>query len=102
MSAVPKESAILASIVRRLTVLRDGGTPLWWLKVHGGPMQPAGVPDLLVCSAGRFVALEVKRPGESATPLQQETMRRIARAGGATVVVRSAEEAVGALGVGTP
>lgn len=36
-------------------------------KIHGGPQQEVGIPDLLVIVSGRLVGIEVKyqRPGES-------------------------------------
>lgn len=58
-------------------------------KVKGGPSQRRGVPDLIVCYRGRFMALEVKRPGGKPTPLQAETLGKINTAGGITAVVRS-------------
>ncbi|MCM8750408.1 hypothetical protein NET02_14755 [Thermomicrobiaceae bacterium CFH 74404] len=40
----------------------------WELKVLGGLGQRPGVPDVLACVQGRFVAIEVKRPGRRPTP----------------------------------
>lgn len=66
----------------------------WWFKVHGGPFQKAGVPDLVGCVEGRFFALEVKEPGEEPTKLQAETMKKIRLAGGTSYPVETPEEAV--------
>lgn len=49
----------------RLKALKSAGAPIWWLKIHGGPMQRAGVPDYLLCVAGRFGAMELKSPEET-------------------------------------
>lgn len=68
-------------------VLRDSSA--WWLKTHGDIHQKSGVPDLLVCLNGRFVALEGKQHGQHPTPLQHYTLDQIAKAGGLTGVVRS-------------
>lgn len=87
-----RESSILRSIVAALEKRRREGVPLWWVKVHGGPMQRAGVPDLLVCYGGRFLAVEVKVPGGRATRLQAETMGRIREAAGWTIVATSPED----------
>lgn len=54
----------------------------------------AGVPDLVGVVHGRFFGLEVKMPGEKATPVQQARLNAIARAGGIAAVVYSPEEAV--------
>lgn len=42
----------------------------------------AGVPDILACINGRFIAFEIKRKGEKATPLQLYNGREIEDAGG--------------------
>lgn len=66
----------------------------WW-KVHGGPFQKAGIPDLNGCVQGAFCALEVKRP-EEPTPsaIQAHRIAEIRAAGGLACVVTSPEEAV--------
>jgi Holliday junction resolvase len=57
----------------------------------------AGVPDLIVCARGRFIALEVKRPGEKPTKIQLVENRRIEAAGGEGYVVRSVDDALACL-----
>lgn len=52
-----------------------------------------GVPDILVCYRGRFVAFEVKREsGGVVAPLQKVQIQRINDAGGVAHVVRSVDE----------
>lgn len=89
-----KESAVLKSIIAELVKLKVNGHRVWWVKLHGGPMQTAGLPDLHVLVNGMPFYLEVKRPGGKATTLQEATMEKIATAGGATRVVSSAVEAL--------
>lgn len=93
------ETQVVAAIKRRLLECWPGS---WILKVAGGPYQEPGVPDLVVCVQGRFVALEVKhrKPGESdrhargrATVQQAEQIRRIWKAGGVADVVLTPDEA---------
>ena len=53
-----------------------------------------GVPDILVCWRGRFLAIEVKRPPEGkkmpeADPWQKRELAALAEAGGIAVVVWS-------------
>jgi hypothetical protein len=86
---MPLESSIVASIVR---TAKESG---WWvMKIHGGPHQLAGVPDLLCLRHGRAVFLEVKQPGKKATPLQARRMNEIETQGGVPChVVTSREEA---------
>lgn len=78
----------------------------WILKVHGGGYQRAGVPDVLLCVAGRFVAVEVKhrKPGESEEAMQRRVTARqrkeiedIHRAGGVASVVSSVDEVLALL-----
>ncbi len=56
---------LLVAVIRREIEARHKGCFL--IKIHGGPMQVAGIPDLLVFHKGRTYALEVKvqRAGES-------------------------------------
>ena len=65
------------------------------LKLHGGPFQPAGL-DLFGCApaiAGRMFVLEVKQPGEDATPRQTVLLEQWRQSGAIAGVVRSADEA---------
>jgi hypothetical protein len=86
---MPLESAITKSIV---ALAKTRG---WWtFKIAGGPMQMAGVPDLLVVKHGRAVFMEVKRPGQKPRPLQVQRIREIREIGGAVAeVVTSRDEA---------
>lgn len=86
---MPLESSITKSIVTRAKALG------WWtFKIAGGPMQMAGVPDLLCVKGGKAVFLEVKRPGRRPTPLQVQRMKDIRSIGGAVAeVVTSRQEA---------
>lgn len=69
------------------------GQDIWIRKIHGGPYQRAGIPDLIGCLHGLFFAFEVKMPGEVATPLQLHTLREITRAAATARVISSVEEA---------
>jgi hypothetical protein len=86
---MPRESSIVAAIVRSA---KQSG---WWvMKIHGGPHQLSGVPDLLCLRHGHAVFLEVKQPGKRATPLQAARMNEIETQGGASChVVTSKAEA---------
>ncbi len=84
-----RESAIVNRIMERLKGVECG----WFFKVHGGAFQAAGIPDVVGCLCGRFIALEVKRPGGRPTRLQEWVLDRIRRAGGVAAVVYSLDEA---------
>jgi hypothetical protein len=68
----------------------------WAVKVHGGPYQTAGIPDLLVCINGRLVGFEVKTPGREGTltPRQEATLKTLRRAGAVAAMVTSDTQAL--------
>ena len=54
-----------------------------------------GVADIIACSPkGTFVAIEVKRPGKTATPEQLEFLERIRNYGGIAILTHSLGEVV--------
>jgi hypothetical protein len=70
------------------------------MKIHGGPHQLAGVPDLLCLRRGSAVFLEVKQPGKKATAIQARRMNEIETQGGAPChVVTSKQQAIECLRV---
>lgn len=78
----------------------------WSLKVHGGPYQDVGVPDLLFCIEGRLLAIEVKvrKPGESREAMQNRVslnqrrqLTALTRAGAVAGVATTPDEALGLL-----
>ncbi len=52
----------------------------------------AGIPDVIACIDGRFIALEIKRPKGKATPLQKLELSKIVKSGGVASVVTSVED----------
>lgn len=82
-----RESALVKKLMARL---RSAG---WWcVKMHGGPYQRAGLPDIWAVKAGRLLCIEAKRPGERATKLQEHTLAELSAAGAITAVVSSMDE----------
>jgi len=80
-------------LVRKISAhLKDRGARPF--KIHGGdsPFQEVGIPDLLVCFQGYFIGLEVKLPGEKASPVQRVVLSQIEGAGGIGEVVTSVSE----------
>lgn len=61
-------------------------------KVHGGPQMMAGLPDLVVCYKGKFFGIEVKQPGQRATPRQLFVHDSIEKAGGIVLVATCVED----------
>ncbi|MDD3537375.1 MAG: VRR-NUC domain-containing protein [Eubacteriales bacterium] len=62
-------------------------------KEHGGMYGTAGLPDIICCIKGRFVAFEVKTPSGKLTKLQEATIRKIRAAKGEAFKVTSVEDA---------
>lgn len=91
-----KENTIIKKIRRKLK--ENYGPDLWFFKTHGGADQVRGLPDLIGCYHGYFVAMEVKKPGGRATDLQAFTLQQIRAAGGYATVIHSFEEAEAFLG----
>lgn len=87
------ESDITKSILKYLKTLPH----CFFWKEHGGIYGTSGIPDIIVCIDGRFIALEVKTQKGKTTPLQNATIRKIHSSGGFAFVVRSVEEAKNAI-----
>lgn len=66
-------------------------------KEHGGSYGSAGIPDIICCYHGRFVAFEVKTEKGKTTKLQDVNIRNIREACGVALVVRSLDEVKDAL-----
>lgn len=62
------------------------------VKVHGGPYQDKGTPDLLACYKGFFVAIEVKTPRGAAKPEQEAAQRGIIAAKGRALITHRVKE----------
>jgi hypothetical protein len=67
------------------------------VKFWGGPMTERGVSDLLCCYEGRFLAIEVKRPGGRVSPEQERFLERVRAAGGIGLVIHSIDELIDSL-----
>lgn len=80
------EKIILPAIIAKV-----GGC--WW-KIHGGPMQEAGIPDLIGVVSSRFFGIEVKMPDNTkgCSKLQEYQIERIRKNGGVGIVVRSPQD----------
>jgi hypothetical protein len=88
MAATP-EAKVKAKIKDYLMSLAD----CFFFSPIGGPYTTAGIPDIVVCLKGRFVAIEVKAPGKTknTTPLQDYALGRIRQTGGIAFVADSVD-----------
>ena len=87
------ERDIVAAILR---LLKKTPRCFCW-KEHGGMYGTAGIPDIIACVDGRFVAFEVKTETGQLSKLQKVTLGRIREAGGRAYMVRSVAEVAGIL-----
>ena len=83
-----KETDIVRAILKYLKTVP--GCFAW--KEHGGMYGTAGIPDIISCLDGRFLAFEVKTESGKPTKLQEATIRKIISAGGTALIVRSVDE----------
>lgn len=83
-----KETDIVRVILKYLKTVP--GCFAW--KEHGGMYGTAGIPDIISCLDGRFLAFEVKTESGKPTKLQEATIRKIISAGGTALIVRSVDE----------
>lgn len=82
-----KEATLIQSIRKYLATLPE----CFFWKEHGGQYGTAGIPDIIVCYKGRFIALEAKVGKNQPTKLQAATIDKIRQAGGIASVVYSLE-----------
>ena len=61
-------------------------------KEHGGMYSTAGIPDIICCYHGLFIAFEVKTEKGKLTKLQEATIRKIKAAKGMAFKVTSVDE----------
>lgn len=87
------ESDIVKSIMK---YLKSVPRCFCW-KEHGGMYGTAGIPDIICCYRGKFVAFEVKTETGKTTALQESVINKIQKCGGKAAVVRSVENVKAAL-----
>ena len=72
------EQNVQTSIMNYIKAI--GGLPIKQNQI--GIYGQAGVPDIIACIKGRFVAIEVKRPGQKPKPIQEAFLDSINKKGG--------------------
>jgi hypothetical protein len=86
--APAKEKNITNKILKYLKSLDN----CFCFKEHGGRYGTSGIPDIICCFNGRFIAFEVKTEKGRLTKLQEITIQRIKEAKGKAFKVTSLEE----------
>lgn len=82
------EAQLIQNIKKYLQTLPE----CFFWKEHGGQYGTAGIPDIIVCYKGRFIAFEAKVSKNKETKLQEITIKKIQSAGGIAAVVRSVDD----------
>ena len=83
-----KEKAITNQILKYLKSLPE----CFAFKEHGGLYGTSGIPDIIVCYKGKFLAFEVKTEKGKLSKLQEMTIAKIRKANGMAFKVTSLEE----------
>jgi len=83
------EGLVKAAIIRELHRLIPD---VWWYPAQD--RFTAGILDIIICYKTRFIALEIKAPGQKARKLQEYMIRKIRRAGGIAECVDNVEDAM--------
>jgi len=81
-----------ANLVKSIRAYLSGKSGLFYWKEHGGIHGRSGIPDIIICYKGKFVALECKAMGRRPSLLQQVTINKIERAGGIAACVWSLDD----------
>lgn len=83
-----QEKDIVNAILRYLRTVPE----CFCWKEHGGMYGTAGIPDIICCYKGRFIAFEVKVEKGKLTKLQEIMMQRIKDAKGQAFKVTSLDQ----------
>lgn len=59
----------------------------WYVKYFANAYTPSGIPDILVCLNGYFIAIEVKAENGRVSELQKYNLNKIARSGGIGIIL---------------
>jgi hypothetical protein len=71
------------------SILREGGTYFFAPATHG--YGRSGVPDIVACVNGWFLAIECKAGKGKVTALQQRELNQIRAAGGISLVINEGD-----------
>lgn len=69
---------------------------IYHFKVHGSKFMEPGISDIIACVNGRFVGIEVKRPGAKNEQSEQQKVheRNVKKSGGTYLLVDSLQEVI--------
>ncbi len=64
---------------------------IYYIKVWGGGYQRSGIPDLIICLKGEFIAIELKNEEGKPSPLQIYNIDKIKQSGGQAFILRPSQ-----------
>lgn len=69
---------------------------IYYFKVHGSKFMPSGIADIISCVNGRFVGIEVKRPGAKNEQSEQQKIhqRNVIKSGGIYILADCLEDVI--------
>lgn len=82
------EKVIVNAIIKYLKSLDN----CFCFKEHGGIYGTAGIPDIICCYTGKFLAFEVKTEQGKVSEIQKAIIAKINKADGVARIVRNVEE----------
>ena len=69
--------------------LTDSG--IWHVKYFANGFTKSGIPDILACCGGKFLAIEVKAENGKPSALQLHHIEKIKQSGGHAVIVKPSQ-----------
>lgn len=69
---------------------------IYYFKVHGSKFMAPGIPDIVSCVNGKFLGIEVKKPGakNQQSDVQKVHERNIVKAGGIYLLADNLQEVI--------
>jgi hypothetical protein len=78
-----------ANLQRAITDRLNQTSRCWWIKTHQAGRGRRGIPDLLVCYRGTFLAIELKTDTGKLRPEQTLELHQAQAAGAIAIVARN-------------
>ena len=69
---------------------------IYYFKVHGSKFMVKGIPDIVCCFRGKFLGIEVKKPGHKSGQTDEQKIHEnnIRKSGGVYLLVDDVQEVI--------
>ena len=94
MKRLPKPKIKEADITRQIRQYLDIKGIFHWKQWQGPMSQPKGVSDIIGIYNGRFLAIEIKKPGGALTPMQAAFIMKVNAHGGIGFMATSVNDVI--------